>query len=189
MRSSASEALRPERKFVMVFTEGWPLFRPDDSRRDRSKARCPGRIRSASILTGGFTKQGDADARTGQAMNYEACERLRTTLAYSDHETVFRQLLQRANRANVSFYPIDTRGLIVFDTPIELGVPPYVDQAWMNRRFEDLRTMALQTDGEAVLNATDVSKSCRIRGRRPATCSVITANGKLDGDFAASASR
>ena len=46
-------------------------------------------------LTGGFMKQGDADARTGQAMTYEACERLRTMLAYSDHETVFRQLLQR----------------------------------------------------------------------------------------------
>src|SRR5688500_2082939 len=24
------EGLRPERKFVMVFTEGWPLFRPND---------------------------------------------------------------------------------------------------------------------------------------------------------------
>ncbi len=48
-------------------------------------------------------------------MTYEACERLRTMLAYSDHETDFRQLLQRANRANVSFYPIDARGLIVFD--------------------------------------------------------------------------
>ena len=26
------EVLRPERKFVMVFTEGWPLYRSDDWR-------------------------------------------------------------------------------------------------------------------------------------------------------------
>lgn len=181
------EALRPERKFVMVFTEGWPLFRPDDSLSRSIEGQVPGQdpVR-VNPLTGGFTKQGDADARTGQAMTYEACERLRTMLAYSDHETVFRQLLQRANRANVSFYPIDTRGLIVFDTPIQLGVPPYVDQAWMNRRFEDLRTMALQTDGEAVLNATDVSKSMQKIFADVGSyylLSYYSTNGKLDGRF------
>jgi hypothetical protein len=94
--------------------------------------------------------------------------------------------LQRANRANVSFYPIDTRGLIVFDTPIQLGVPPYVDQAWMTRRFEDLRTMALQTDGEAVLNATDVSKSMQKIFADVGSYYLLgyySTNGKLDGRF------
>jgi len=181
------EALRPERKFVMVFTEGWPLFRPDDSLSRSIEGQVPGQdpVR-VNPLTGGLTKQSDQDARTGQAMTYEACERLRTMLAYSDHETVFRQLLQRANRANVSFYPIDARGLIVFDTPIQLGVPPYVDQAWMNRRFEDLRTMALQTDGEAVLNATDVSKSMQKILADVGSyylLSYYSTNGKLDGRF------
>ena len=51
----------------------------------------------------------------------EACDRQRTMLAYSDHEMEFRELLQRANRANVSFYPIDARGLIVFDTADRMG--------------------------------------------------------------------
>jgi len=181
------EALRPERKFVMVFTEGWPLFRPDDSLSRSIEGQVPGQdpVR-VNPLTGGFTKQGDQDNRTGQAMTYEACERLRTMLAYSDHETVFRQLLQRANRANVSFYPVDARGLIVFDTPIELGVPPYVDQAWMNRRFEDLRTMASQTDGEAVLNATDVSKAMQKIFADVGSYYLLgyySTNGKLDGRF------
>jgi hypothetical protein len=30
----------------------------------------------------------------------------------------FRQLIERANRFNVSFYPFDTRGLAVFDRSI-----------------------------------------------------------------------
>jgi len=181
------EALRPERKFVMVFTEGWPLFRPDDTLSRSIEGQVPGQdpVR-VNPLTGGLTKQGDRDPRTGQEMTYEACERLRTMLAYSDHETVFRQLLQRANRANVSFYPVDARGLVVFDTPIELGVPPYVDQAWLNKRYDDLRTMASQTDGEAILNASDVSKSVQKVFADVGSYYLLgyySTNGKLDGRF------
>ena len=36
-------------------------------------------------------------------------------LSYIDHELEVRQLAQRANRANVSFYPLDPRGLAAFD--------------------------------------------------------------------------
>ena len=108
-------------------------------------------------------------------------------LAYIDHEVEFRELLQRANRANVSFYPIDARGLVVFDTPIEWGVPPAVDAAWLTR---SLRRPA--DDGGAD----------RRRGgaRTPTTCrpamqkvfadvgsyyllSYYSTNPKLDGRF------
>ena len=80
-------------------------------------------------------------------------------MAYSDHEMEFRELLQRANRANVSFYPISPRGLILFDTPIEWGVPPSVDAAWLRKRHDDLRMMADQTDGHAVLDVGNVSQA------------------------------
>jgi hypothetical protein len=119
-------------------------------------------------------------------MTYEACERMRTMLAYSDHETEFRQLLQRANRANVSFYPIDARGLVVFDTPIELGVPPAVDRAWLTHRYEGLRTMALQTDGEAVLDTNDVSGAMQKVFADIGSYYLLgyySTNAKLDGRF------
>ena len=45
-----------------------------------------------------------------------------------DDEQHFRDLLHEANRANASFYPIDPRGLAVFDEPIDAtgrpGPPP-----------------------------------------------------------------
>ena len=50
-------------------------------------------------------------------------------LALLDNEQQFRDLLQQANRANASFYPIDPRGLVVFDEPIYKGVPLTVDAA------------------------------------------------------------
>ena len=61
-------------------------------------------------------------------------------LANLDNDAQFRDLLDEANRANASFYPIDPRGLAVFDTPLVRQdvpgppppmVPPSVDMAML----------------------------------------------------------
>src|SRR5688572_13733860 len=151
------EGLRPERKFVMVFTEGWPLYRANESLTRMADGRIPtGDPIGTDPRTGGLFRPGSQDPKTGYQTR-ESCDRMRTMLAYIDHEVDFRELLQRANRANVSFYPIDARGLIVFDTPIEWGVPPSVDAAWLRKRHDDLRMMADQTDGHAVLDTSNVA--------------------------------
>ncbi|HEX8031169.1 MAG TPA: VWA domain-containing protein [Vicinamibacterales bacterium] len=181
------ETLRPERKFVMVFTEGWPLYRSNPA----LAAVVEGRVPTADPVgvdprTGGFRRSGEADPATGAAQSTSSCDRLRTMLAYVDHEFEFRELLQRANRANVSFYPIDARGLVVFDTPIEWGVPPSVDQAWLRDRREALRTMAAQTDGEAVLDAPDVGASMKKVFADIGSYYLLTyysTNPRLDGRF------
>jgi VWFA-related protein len=179
------EVLRPERKFVLIFTEGWSLYRSEDSLLNalpQPKADPLG----ADPRTGGLRPQGSPDPVSGTSQTTEACSRQATMLAYSDNEFKFRELLQRANRANVSFYPIDARGLVVFDTPIEWGVPPGVDAANMRDRFDDLRTMASQTDGEVILNTNDVS---RAMGKLFADVgsyyllSYYSTNQKLDGRF------
>jgi VWFA-related protein len=178
------EVMRPERKFVMVFTEGWPLYRPNDALLNALPPAGPEPL-GTDPRTGGLRKPGSPDPMTG-SQSTESCSRQATMLAYSDHEFTFRQLLQRANRANVSFYPIDARGLIVFDTPIEWGVPPSVDNANMRDRFEDLRTMAAQTDGEAVLNSSDVSRAMQKIFADVGSyylLSYYSTNPKLDGRF------
>jgi VWFA-related protein len=150
------EVMRPERKFVMVFTEGWPLYRSNQALTRVIDHRVPGQESpGVDPQSGGLRRAGAVDPKTG-TQSIEACDRMRTMLAYIDHEVEFRELLQRANRANVSFYPIDARGLVVFDTPIEWGVPPAVDAAWLRNRYDNLRVMAAQTDGEAILNTNDV---------------------------------
>jgi len=180
------EVLRPERKFVMVFTEGWPLYRPKDSLTRVTDGRVPTTDRpGVDPGTGGLRRGGTEDSRTGST-TLEACDRQRTMLAYIDHEVEFRQLLQRANRANVSFYPIDARGLVVFDTPIQWGVPPSVDQAWLRDRWENLRTMALQTDGEAVLDSSNTSAAMQKAFADVGSYYLLgyySTNSKLDGRF------
>jgi VWFA-related protein len=181
------EGLRPERKFVMVFTEGWPLYRMNES---LARVTRQGGIPTADPIgtdprTGGLRREGSTDPETGY-LSVEACDRQRTMLAYVDHEVEFRELLQRANRANVSFYPIDARGLIVFDTPISWGVPPSMDAAWLRKRHDDLRMMADQTDGHAVLNVGNVSEGMRKIFADVGSyylLSYYSTNQKLDGRF------
>ncbi len=180
------EVMRPERKFVMVFTEGWPLYRSNQALTRVLGGRVPtGEPVGVDPRTGGLRPAGAPDPKTGN-QSTEACDRQRTMLAYIDHEVEFRELLQRANRANVSFYPIDARGLVVFDTPIEWGVPPAVDAAWLSRRYDHLRTMAAQTDGEVVLNTNDVSTAMQKVFADVGSyylLSYYSTNPKLDGRF------
>ena len=180
------EGLRPERKFVLVFTEGWPLYRPNEKLARVIEDRIPtGDPVGTDPRTGGLRRAGATDPQTGY-QTIEACDRQRTMLAYSDHETDFRELLQRANRANVSFYPVDARGLIVFDTPIEWGVPPSVDAAWLRKRHDDLRMMADQTDGHAVLDVGNVAQAMQKIFADVGSyylLSYYSTNQRLDGRF------
>ena len=70
---------------------------------------------------------------------------------------MFRDLFGEANRANVSFYPIDPRGLSVFDTPI--GPDPPLGRSRITRswsRQESLNTLAVNTDGLALIDSNDL---------------------------------
>jgi VWFA-related protein len=182
------DGLRPERKFVLVFTEGWPLYQRSEQLgrplNDAVPGQDPLRVDPG---TGRIATPGAPDTARGMTTSFQACERQRVMLAFIDHQVEFRELLQRANRANVSFYPIDARGLIVFDQPTRFDLPPSVDAAFLRKRHEDLHMMALQTDGVAVLNNTnDIAGAMR---RILADLgsyyllSYYSSNTKLDGRF------
>lgn len=147
--------LRDERKFVMLLSEGWVLF----GRNDRLGAvlvegSLPGPpgvgISGGRISTEGTTAQ--------STRIFESCERERVTLAFIDHSLEIRELAQRANRANVTFYAVDPRGLAAFDDSIGPVRPatPVQDAQRMTARQTGLRELAENTDGAVVLNTNDV---------------------------------
>ena len=182
------DGLRPERKFAMVFTEGWPLYQRSERLGGPLDGQAPRQDPlGADPLSGRIRKPGAADPASGLSQSFEACERERVMLSFIDHELKFRELLQRANRANVSFYPIDARGLIVFDQPTNFDLPPSVDAAWLRDRHDDLRTMASQTDGQAVLDSTnDIAGAMQKIFADVGSyylASYYSSNSKLDGRF------
>lgn len=184
------ERQREERMFVLLLTEGWTLPRPDDrlarviKTADGDTREVPGG--PAPIGTGPDGRLTTAPVGD-RARGTQSCERERTMLAASDIEMEFRQMLQRANRANVSFYPIDPRGLVAFDAPIgpDRPPPPAVDAQILRQRQDGLRTLAAETDGTVVLNTSIERALPRLLTDVGAyyLLGYISTNQKLDGRY------
>ncbi len=177
------EGIREERKFVILLSEGWRLPRRDQRLARTIEDYVP-RTDPISIGSDGRLTTG---ARTGE-QGYDGCERERQQLANEDMELDFRLLLQRANRANVSFYTVDPRGLAVFDEDLSLRRATNItaDHAMLTARQDSLRELAVATDGLAVVNTSDVSGAMR---RMLADVGMYyllgyySTNTKLDGKF------
>ena len=189
--------VREERKAIITITDGWRLYRPNQAL--TRKLGC-------SIPTG---PQVTVDPRTGRpttktvpgtrlaSADPQICERDRMSLAQQDDDQFFRDLLNLANRANASFYPIDPRGLAVFDDPISKQAtglpapgtptvtPPSVDMANLRSRIESLRTLAENTDGLAMVNSNDLAGSFKKIVSDLSSYYLLGyySNGKLDGKF------
>ena len=110
-------------------------------------------------------------------------------LAYTDHATEFQNLLQRANRANVSFYPIDARGLVVFDEPIGPAPPPppSVDAARLRDAAGSApRSLAVTTDGYAIVDTNAIDKALERVLQDTSSYYLLgyySTNTRLDGRF------
>ncbi len=157
----ALEGQREERSFVLLLTEGWTLPGPDERLARALPMPGGGRQTPGGPEPIGTTPDGRlAVGGTLDRRGTQSCERERSLLALADLQTQFRLLTQRANRANVSFYPIDPRGLVAFDDPIGPLRPaaPSADAARLSNRQNSLRTLAEETDGAVVLN-TNISQA------------------------------
>jgi VWFA-related protein len=156
------EGIREERKFVFLLSEGW-LLSGEDQRLARVLKGPNGESVGPPPPPGiGIDPSGRLRMEPNRGNDsFGSCERERSLLAHTDQAHQFDQLLQRANRANVSFYPVDARGLVVFDEPIgpSRPPPPSVDAARLTARHETLRTLALNTDGYAILNTNAIDKA------------------------------
>jgi hypothetical protein len=111
-------------------------------------------------------------------------------LAMMDDQVYFRDLFGEANRANVSFYPIDPRGLAAFDSPIGPEPPPGIvqDRQNLTSRRESLETLAVNTDGLAMVGSNDLRKQLRTIADDLTSYYLIgyySTNTKLDGRFRA----
>jgi len=148
------QTLREERKAILVVSEGWRLFGPDDSLLGRTDV-----IRRPQIgIAGGQPTIGDSR----EGIPFAACDGDRTVLAGIDDRREFRDLLDEANRSNASFYPIDPRGLAVFDTAVPTRLrSAATDRALLGGNLESLKTLAVNTDGLAIVDSNDFAKNLR----------------------------
>ena len=157
--------VREERKAVIAVSSGWKLFGPSQqlARLPSCGGTGPSPFEPGVGPTGRLTP--NVSKARGEVTN-ETCELARARLAQIDNYRTFIDMMGRANRANVSFYPIDAGGLRVFDTGLgdasmvagatRQPLPPAQDQAQLSRRIDSLRTLAENTDGMAVVNTNNI---------------------------------
>ncbi len=155
--------LRDARTVLLLISDGWLLFGRSDALMNESgrwTQAAPGMTIDQSGRLGTVTKMDGSGDRT-------ACNAELVRLAQMDSRQRLRDLMARANRANVSIYPVAPTGLAAFDTPInqmpdKAGVS-YLEREGrrMRNRVEGLRTLAENTDGLAIVNTNDLAGGMR----------------------------
>jgi VWFA-related protein len=188
--------VREERKAIITITEGWLLYGPNDRLTDLRQDPTTGVKEGVPTLdpvvvgsNGQLTTRDERRVGAGMLTRGE-CAAERMALAQMDNQRYFRDIFEEANRSNASFYPIDPRGLPAFDTPIGPEPPPTiaVDRAMLRQRLETLRTLALNTDGMAVLDNNDLDRGLRRIADDLNSYYLLgyySTNPKLDGRFRA----
>ena len=190
-------SVREERKAVITITNGWRLYTSNPNLARPLPFVSPP-IAGVNIdpRNGKLTTKdtpNSLDSRNTTA----GCETDRFALSELDDDRRIRTIFDEANRANVSFYPIDPRGLPVFDEGIvpAAGVgfgrganptlSPDEDRARLFARNTSLRMLAEATDGLAILGSNDFA-----RGLQRITDDLSSyyllgyySTGKLDGRF------
>ena len=142
-------SVRQERKNLVLVTNLLPRWRPDQSLLEKRGQQSP---RAGS--TRGPTTSDNRDVVTNaRGGNANGCAAEFQRLAMMDFEPRFHELLDAAKRDNVSFYTI---------TPGGLQAPP--DRSSTRRMqgaYDDLRSLADETDGIAVTNTNDLNAGFR----------------------------
>ena len=189
--------IREERKAVIAVSDGWRLLAPNPAL--TRLGVCDQDLGAAGIAPRTPGRPVSDPNREGRGALLRACESERQMLAGLDNTRAFRDLLDRANRANVSFYPVDPRGLSAFDSSMgdtkvsESGVTqplltPSEDAARLTSRVGTLRALAASTDGVAVVDGNDIAAGLRRIEADMASYYLLgyySSNTKLDGRFRA----
>lgn len=175
--------LRDERKAVLAVSEGWLQYRPDSrlARPIRSNETGPP-LASPRIVDRG------ARDRSLVMSQRDKCEADRIALANLDDSDRLQRIGERANRVNVTFYPIGAQGLSVFDADVgpEPPVPLDQDAANLRTRQNGLRLLAEMTDGVAIVNTNNVGPLLKRVVDDMSSYYLLTyssTNSKLDGTF------
>jgi VWFA-related protein len=133
--------LKEGRKAVILLSEGYTNMVPPQMR--DPMAAMPGI---------GNPSRNDPDAGANSITEDRAA-----FSANNDMEMELREVYDTANRNNTAIYAVDPRGLATGEFGIDQNIGARVDRTYLSSTMETLRTLALQTDGRAIVNRNDLT--------------------------------
>jgi len=177
--------IRETRTALMVFTEGWLLFGPNDAliaplMKFQNYDNTP-----AVGVAGGRPVISTSDRMGSTAGCFTEVQRLANLV----NRARYSDLLRRAQRKNVVFYPINPRGLIVYDFPINSDAAfasPTIQFNRVNTRDDTLIEAASTTGGVAVVKSNDLNAGLDKVAAQLESYYVLgyySTNGAFDGKY------
>jgi len=157
------QTLREERKAIITISDGWRLYGPEPNLRKPLLAptqdpKEPANVNIPIPRAGADPRTGKPTVRDPSSVSVSndgiatvdrlSCEVDRYALSELRNEQRFTTLMQAANRANVSFYPIGPGGFSEAFAPT-------------SQRRNSLQLMADMTDGQAVLEPVSLESGLR----------------------------
>jgi VWFA-related protein len=130
--------MREGRKSIILVSEGFTNILPPQL--NNPVAAMPG--------------LGNPNRGNASAANSDRAEFLAKADMISDLSLIFSE----ANRNNTSIYAVDPRGLAPFEYDINQGVGLQVDKLHLDSALDNLRALADNTDGRAIINRNDLAK-------------------------------
>jgi VWFA-related protein len=170
-------SLRQERKNFVLATNLLPRWREDRSLYEAIVNARGGQVPRVGIVNGRITNDNrEIVTNDAGAGNINGCLSEAQRLSLLDYDPLYRELLTEARRQNVSFYVITPGGL---QAPVTVG-----QQRAVTAAYDDLKSLADETDGLAVTNTNDLNAGFRRIADDLAAYYVLgyyTTNTKFDG--------
>src|SRR4030095_12348970 len=165
-------SLRQERKNIVLLTNQLPRWRANKALLESKGPQVP----RVGIHRGRITNDGRDVETNSPSGNANVCASEHLRLSMMDFDFRYRDLLDTAKRENVAFYVI---------TPGGLQAPPdRATQRYMTNAYDDLKSLADETDGIAVTDTNDLNAGFRRIADDLAAYYVLgyyTTNTRFDG--------
>ena len=156
--------IREERKNILLVTRGWSMATPDPRLNALYKPRKP-EIGVTAPRGPGDTGVGriTLGARSANEVDMTWCEGTLQRLLNMDFRQRFREFIDQARRANVTFYTLNPAGLQApFANAARTGRSDVnAELNAINRQGDELLTLANNTDGIAIVNTNDLTGGAR----------------------------
>lgn len=132
--------LKEGRKALILVSEGYSGMLPPQMR--NSCAQC-----------GGIDNPAANNPMAGQ--NSQTEDRAQW-ISSNNMDMELRDVTDLANKNNVAIYAVDPRGLATSEFDISDNIGSQTDRTYLNSTMETLRSLALQSDGRAIVNRNDL---------------------------------
>jgi VWFA-related protein len=138
--------LKEGRKGLILLSEGYSNMVPPQLR-----------DQNASMPGSGNAAHNDPFAGTDGSGRTSPLEDRAAFLAGTEMEDQLRDVWDLANKNNVAIYAVDPRGLATNEFGIDQNINNTTDSTYLRSTMDTLRTLALNTDGRAIINRNDLT--------------------------------